>query len=79
MDPNGLWAEWWVGDLPMDAQGHITVTVYITDTVLPGDPIYIYDWIIDHVDEPADTTEIMFEVAELAIYLPLVLRAFPAP
>ncbi len=64
VDPNGLWAEWLVGDLAQDAQGRITVTVDITSTASPGDLISVYDWIIDHVGEPADETEIVFEVGE---------------
>ncbi|MBN1954069.1 MAG: PKD domain-containing protein, partial [Anaerolineae bacterium] len=79
-DPAGTWAEWWVGDLPMDAEGHITVTVNITDTVLPGDMIYVYDWIIDHVGAWVGETEIAFEVGAPDITVdPLALEAELCP
>jgi len=61
-DPAGLWAEWLVGDLPQGAAGRITVTVAVTDNVLPGDVIAIYDWIYDHVGEPRDEVETQFTV-----------------
>jgi PKD repeat protein len=74
VDPAGLWAEWWVGDLPQDAEGYITVTVAITDTALPGDLPAIYDWIIDHVGQPADMTAITFTVGvpDIAVDPPML-------
>ncbi len=60
-DPGGMWAEWLVGDLPMGAMGSISVTVNIADTILPGQLITITDWIINHLGDPVDVTEIVFE------------------
>jgi uncharacterized repeat protein (TIGR01451 family) len=61
-DPNGLWAEWDVGDLPMDAQGSIEVTVMIQPDVPADTIIEVWDGIFNHLGELADDVFIDFVV-----------------
>ncbi len=48
-DPNGLWVEWYVGNLPQGAMGNIDVTVIVTPNLPPSTTITIWDGIFDHV------------------------------
>ncbi len=49
MDPNGLWAEWYIAGLPQGAMGNIDVTVIVAPNLPPSTTITIWDGIFDHV------------------------------
>jgi hypothetical protein len=77
VDPSGLWVEWFVGDLAIDDEGLITVTVAISDTLEPQVPITITDGIIGHTGQTMDWVEIIFRSTMFKVYLPLVFKTFP--
>jgi len=82
VDPNGLWAEWDIGDLPTGAQGTIDVTVQIVPTVPPSTTITIIDYVFNHVGEELDRVVITFHAVPpyRYIFLPVVFKNYaPGP
>jgi hypothetical protein len=73
-DPGGLWAEWSLGDLALDSQGSIIVTINVDADLLSSTPIEITGYIFNHVDEDADQALISMEVGFLKVYLPLTMK-----
>ncbi len=62
VDPAGLWAEWALGDLPMGAEGRITVTLDVTDALLPLDSFAVTGHIVDHTGVSAASATSTFHV-----------------
>jgi hypothetical protein len=62
-DPEGLWVEWDVGDLEMEQEDRISVTVAISPLLPISGQVTIVDVIYDHTGEQIDSVEIPFHVA----------------
>jgi hypothetical protein len=62
-DPEGLWVEWDVGDLEMEQEERISVTVAFDPLLQPTTTVTITDVIYDHTSEPVGSVEIPFHVA----------------
>ncbi|MEJ2732933.1 MAG: GEVED domain-containing protein [Anaerolineae bacterium] len=62
-DPEGLWVEWDVGDLEMEQEERISVTVAFDPLLQPTTTLTITDVIYDHTGEPVGSVEIPFHVA----------------
>ena len=63
-DPEGLWVEWDVGDLPTGQQDRISVTVAIDPLVEATTIVTVTDVIYNHVDDRADLVEIPLQITE---------------
>jgi hypothetical protein len=61
-DPVGTWAEWDVGDLAMDAEDSINVTVLIEPDLPISTTFEVWDGIYNHVDELMDEGSIPLHV-----------------
>ena len=73
---DSTWAEWVVGDLAMNDQGSIVVTIAITEGLVPSTTVEIWDGIYNHADELERGVLVTLTVVESKwyVYLPLVVK-----
>ncbi len=67
VDPNGFWAEWDAGSLPMGGQGSIAVTALAKPGLPVSTTITIWDGIFNHTGELADEVLLTFHVEPFVI------------
>jgi len=61
-DPQGRWAQWNIGPLADGDGGTITVTVAITEGLMPSTTLPIYGYINDHADIEHDWAQVHYHV-----------------
>ena len=67
VDPNGLWAEWALGDIASGNQGSITVSARLEPGVPVSSTFLIWDGIYDHLGRVTDAVTLTFHVEPFVV------------